>query len=126
MEGTNGKRCHIARRARNPTKYFPWQWGTYIAPGDDIVELLLNMRGKSKEGHTVSGIKNNMYSLDGLVKEGHVPIFERDGFKVYDATNTKIWVMCGAVLQGYYCPNKGLWCIPLLNRGGQAQKTATF
>ena len=26
--------------------------------------------------------KNNLYSLNGLVKEGYIPIFERDGFKV--------------------------------------------
>ena len=80
----------------------------HLAPGNDVVELPLNVRGKAKEGHTASGIKNNLYSLNGLVKEGYVPIFERDGFKVYDATNTKILVMRGTVLQGYCCPNEGL------------------
>ena len=54
----------------------------YLALGNDAVELPLNVRGKEKEGHTVSGIKNNLYSLNGLVKEGFVPIFERGGFKV--------------------------------------------
>ena len=98
----------------------------HLAPGNDVVELPLNVHGKTKEGQTVSGTKNNLYSLNGLVKEGCVSIFERYRFKVYDATNTKIWVTRGAVLQGYYCPDEGLWRIPLLNRGGEAQKTATF
>ena len=29
-------------------------------------------------------------------------------------------------MQGFYCPDEGLWRIPLLNRGNRAQKTATF
>ena len=46
----------------------------HTAPGDDVVELSLNMRGKAREGHTVSGIENNLYRLKWIVKEGHVPI----------------------------------------------------
>ena len=98
----------------------------HTAPGDNVVELPLNVRGKARERHTVSGIKNNLYGLNWLAKEGYVPIFERDGFKVCDSTNTKIWVTRGAVLQGYYCPDEELWRIPLLNRGGHAHRTATF
>ena len=86
----------------------------HTARGGDIVTLPLNVRGKANEGHTVSGIKNNLYSLNGLVREGYIPIFDSEGFKVYDATNTKIWVTRGAVLRGYYCPDEGLWRIPLL------------
>ena len=71
-------------------------------------------------------MKNNLYSLNSLVKEGYVPIFDRKGFKVYDATNTKIWVTRGAVLRGYYCPDKGLWRIPLMTGDCQDNKTAKF
>ena len=46
----------------------------HTARGGDIVELSLDMCGKAKEGNTVSGMKNNLYSLNLLVKEGHVPI----------------------------------------------------
>ena len=41
-----------------------------------------------------------------------------------DATNTNICVTCGAVLQGYYCPDEGQWRIPLLHRDDKVQKTA--
>ena len=99
----------------------------HLALGDDVVELSLNVRARQSKGRTHhQWDKNNLYSLNGLVKEGYVQIFERDKFKVYDATHTKIWVTRGAVLQGYYCPDEGLWRIPLLNRGDKAQKTATF
>ena len=98
----------------------------HTARGGDIVTLPLNVRGKANEGHTVSGIKNNLYSLNGLVREGYIPIFDSEGFKVYDATNTKIWVTRGAVLRGYYCPNEGLWRIPLLTGENQTSGTAKF
>ena len=98
----------------------------HTAPGDDVVELPLPIRGNAREAHTVRGIQNNLYSLNRLVEEGYVPIFEHDGFKVYDATNTKIRVTRDAVLRGYYCPDEGLWRIPLLNKGIQAKDTATF
>ena len=46
----------------------------HTASGDDVVELPLNVRGKAREGHIVSGIENNLYRLKWLVKEGYVPI----------------------------------------------------
>ena len=70
----------------------------HTARGGDVVALPLNVLGKARDGHTISGIKNNLYSLNALVKEGYIPIFDSKGFKVYDATNTKIWVTRGAVL----------------------------
>ena len=54
VEGTTGKHRHIVRRARNPT--ISMAMG-HIAPGDEVVELSLNVRGKAKKRHTVSGIK---------------------------------------------------------------------
>ena len=54
----------------------------HTAKGGDVVTLPLNVRGKANEGHTVNGIKNNLYSLNGLVKEGHIPIFDSEGFKI--------------------------------------------
>ena len=98
----------------------------HIAPGDDVVELTLNVRGKANEAHTVSGIKKQPVQPQLAGKRRVRSIFWRNGFKVYDAINTTIWVTRGAALQGCYCPDEGLWRIPLLNRGGQAQKTATF
>ena len=47
----------------------------HTARGCDVVDLPLNARGKAREGHTVSGLKNNLYSLNSLVKEGYIPFF---------------------------------------------------
>ena len=114
-----------AKTGKKSNKMFSMAMG-HIAPGDDVVELPLPIRGGAREGHTVPGITNNLYSLNQLVKEGYIPIFESDGFKVYDAANTKIRVTRDAVLRGYYCPDEGLWRIPLLSKGIQAKETAQF
>ena len=98
----------------------------HTAPGGDVVDLPLPLREEAREGHTVKGIQNNLYSINRLVKEGYIPIFTDDGFKVYDASNTKIRVSRDAVLRGYYCSDEGLWRIPLLLKEGESTKTATF
>ena len=68
------------KTGKKSNKIFSMAMG-HTAPGDDVVEMPLNVRCKARERHTVSGEKNHPYSLNWLVKEGFVPIFERDGFK---------------------------------------------
>ena len=102
------------KTGKKSNKIFSIMMG-HRALGDDVVELPLPVRGKACEGHTVEGIKNNLYSFNRLAKEGCVPIFERDEFKVYNSTNTKIRVTRDAVLRAYYCPDKGLRRISLLH-----------
>ena len=98
----------------------------HTAPGGDVVDLPLPLREAAREGHTVEGIQNNLYSVNRLVKQGYAALFTDDGFKVYDATNKKIRVSRAAVLNGYYCQDEGLWRIPLLHDGEAAQASATF
>ena len=98
----------------------------HTAPGGDVVDLPLPLREAAREGHTVEGTQNNLYSVNRLVKQGYAALFTDDGFKVYDATNTKIRVSRDAVLNGYYCPDASLWRIPLLHDGEAAQASAPF
>ena len=69
------------KTGNKPNKIFAMALG-HTARGGDVVTLPLNVRGKANEGHTASGIKNYLYSLNGLVKEGYIPIFDSKGFKV--------------------------------------------
>ena len=39
----------------------------------------------------------------------YITIFDKDMVNIYDATNTKITVLRGAVLRGWRVPSKGLW-----------------
>ena len=118
-----GRPCQLT--GRKSSKVFVMALG-HTAPGGDVVDLPLPLREEAREGRTVKGIQNNLYSINRLVKQGYIPTFTGDGFKVYDATNTKIRVSRDAVLNGYYCPNEGLWRIPLLQKGEAAQASAPF
>ena len=40
------------------------------APGDDVVNLHIPLEPPAAEAHTVPGIKNNLYSLNTLIKAG--------------------------------------------------------
>ena len=49
-----------------------------IAPGQDIVNLPLPLRDKATRSHTVSGLQNNLLSMNTGVREGYIPIFKGD------------------------------------------------
>ena len=76
------------KTSKKSNKIFSMATG-HTAPGNNVVELPLPVRGKAFEGHTAKGIKNNLYSLNRLVKGGYVSFFECSGFKVCNSTNTR-------------------------------------
>jgi hypothetical protein len=84
------------------------------APRDEVVDLHLSLRRKSRRGHTVRGITNSLQSLNSAVLDGYIPIFDGKHVNFYDSRNTKITVSRVAVLKGYYVPHEGLWRIPLV------------
>ena len=51
------------KMGRKSKKTFSMAMG-HTAPGDGVVKLLLPIRGKACETHTVKGIENNLYSLN--------------------------------------------------------------
>jgi hypothetical protein len=98
------------------------------APGEEVVDLHLPLRRKSRRGHTVRGITNSLQSLNSAVLDGYIPIFDGQHVHFYDSRNTKITVSRAAVLKGYYVPHEGLWRIPLVynNRPIEDEKEETI
>ena len=98
----------------------------HVAPGTDVVDLDLPLRKEAREGHTVEGLRNNLYSISKLVQANYIPIFLEDSFQIYDATNTTITVLRDAVCRGYFDPKANLWKLPLLNKQkSKERRTAT-
>ena len=87
-----------------------------MAPGTDVVDLNLSLRKEAREGHTVEGLRNNLYSISKLVQANYIPIFLEDSFQIYDATNTTITVSRDAVCRGYFDRQANLWKLPLIKK----------
>ena len=93
------------------------------APADDVVNLHLPLKPPATEAHTVPGIKNNLYSLNALVKAGYGAVFAGDLFAVVDADDAERLISRQAIMCGFYVPDKGLWRIPLGDlKGTQRQR----
>ena len=80
---------------------------------DEIKELPFDVREEAQEVHMVPGIEHTLMSTNEFALEKYVTLFDEDMVNIYDATNTKITVSRGAVLQGWRVPSKGLWRVPL-------------
>ena len=107
---------------KKPNKIFAMALG-HTAPGGDVVDLPLPLRTEAREGHTVKGIKNNLYSINRLVKEGYIPIFTNDGFMVYDATNKQKSVARRSA-QGLLLPRRGPVAHPTVAQGWRIHKNS--
>ena len=96
----------------------------HVAPGEDVVnlDLALPLRKEAREGHTISDLKNNLYSINKLVNADYVPIFLRDSIQIYDATNTTITVSRDAVCRGYFDNKTNLWRLPLYHRSQSKER----
>ena len=98
----------------------------HVAPGEDVVDLALPLRKEARIGHTITGLQNNLFSINKLVDADYVPIFLRDSIEIYDATNTTITVSRDAVCRGYFDSRDNLWKLPLHRRNqGKERQTIT-
>ena len=106
-------------------KFFAMALG-HVAPGAEVVDVALPLRKEAREGHTIEGLKNNLFSINKLVQADYIPIFNKDTFDIYDAKNTVVTVSRRAVCRGYYDKRAQLWRLPLVNKGGKEEwRTAT-
>ena len=51
-----------------------------------------------------------------MVNANYIAIYDKEEVNFYDAKTTVITVSEEAALQGWQCPNAGLWQIPLIDK----------
>ena len=111
--GWTGPTFHPTNKKSN--KIFQIALGN-VVPADDIVRLNIPLREAAREAHTVSGITNNLLSINKLADKNYISVFDGDKLIIYDANNTRITVSRRAVLEGWHSEHEGIWRIPLGKR----------
>ena len=72
-------------------------------------DLQLPLKPLATEAHTVPGVKNNLYSINALIKAGYGAVFTQDHFAVVDAEEAEQLVSRAALMHGFYVEDEGLW-----------------
>ena len=116
---------HSQKRVRYQINCLRWLWVTSRREQKSST-LRPPLQNEAREGHTIKGLQNNLYSINKLVQADYIPIFNKDTFDIYDAKNTIVIVSRRAVCRGYHDKRAQLWRLPLINKGGKEEwRTAT-
>ena len=83
--------------------------GGNIVPATEIAEYPFNIRDTAKELHITPGIhENSLLSTGKFADANYISIFDKEEVNIYDANDTIITVMRGAILRGYRDPKSTL------------------
>ncbi len=94
----------------------------FILPGGKIVkatkiaEYPFKVRSLAQELHITPGItENSLLSTSKFAASNYITIFDKEEVNIYDANDTIIAVMRGAILCSFECSMTGMWRVPLVN-----------
>jgi hypothetical protein len=80
-----------------------------------VSELTHNVRQPAKDVHIVPSIESNsLLSTAKFAEAGYITVFDNKEVNIYDAYNTKLIVLRGAILRGWFDKTHNLWRIPLI------------
>ena len=57
---------------------------------------------------------DSLISMAKFADADYMVVFDKEKVEIFDANNTKVNVMNGAILRGWRCKNTRLWQIPLI------------
>ena len=78
-------------------------------------KLTHNVRKPAKDVHIVPSIESNsLLSTAKFAKAGYITVFDNEEVNIYDAHDTKLIVLLGAILRGWFDKTHNMWQIPLI------------
>ncbi len=111
--GTSDDPCRRTGRASKKKFVHP---GSDIVNATEIAEYPFKVRALAQELHITPGVtKNSLLSTSKFANANYITIFDKEAVNIYDANETTITIMRGAVLRGFKCPTTGMWRIPLVD-----------
>lgn len=95
------------------TKVFTMPTGK-LAPATMKTMLHHDVRDPARAVNMVPALAQNcLLSMGKFADTDYIAIFDKEEVKIYNATNTAITVLRGAILRGWHDQDTGLWRIPL-------------
>ncbi len=80
----------------------------------EVAEYPFKVQNPASKVHITPGItSNSLMSTNQFAVADYITVFNKEEVNVYNANDVKITVSRGAILQGWRCPNTGLWQISL-------------
>jgi hypothetical protein len=80
-----------------------------------VSKLLHDIRQPAKDVHIVPSIESNsLLSMAKFSKAGYITVFDNKEVNIYDAHNTTLKVLQGAILRGWFDKIANLWQIPII------------
>jgi hypothetical protein len=111
--GTTGDPCWRTGRTSNKQFALP---GSEIVKATKIAKYPFKVWASAQELHITPGItKNSLMSTSKFAEANYITIFDKEAVNIYDANDTIITVMRGAILCGFKCPKTCMWRIPLVD-----------
>ena len=80
-----------------------------------VSKLAHNVQQPAKDIHIVPSIKSNLLlSTAKFAEAGYITVFDNQEVNIYNAHDTKLIVLRGAILRGWFDKMHNLWRIPLI------------
>ncbi len=116
--GTSDDPCQRTGHASKKKFLLP---GVKIVNATKIAKYPFKVRALAQELYITPGVtKNSLLSTSKFADANYITIFDKEAVNIYDANDTTITVMRGAILRGFKCPMTGF---PLLTWSGTTTRT---